>query len=891
MTGLFLAALVLRLPIVPTHPLRNENMASVCMGEPFREIKGVREFSGYVIAQPVGSPKPVGASVSAGRVVDRLSTAGLEVIKLPAGANESQFAAQLMTSGSYSFVDPDWICHPLGLPNDPMFGQQWHLVQSGLLGARGLVTGGSVTIAIVDTGVDVTHPDLQNRVPGYDAFADKAEVDGGDITDHVGHGTEVTGVACATGNNGIGVCGVGWNLPFMPVRVSNSPSGTARLDKIVRGITWAVAHGAKVVNVSMSGVETQSSLITGNLAWDSGTIVVWGAGNGGVDTRTLQPSLYDWDYDHVVVVGASDSSDQKASFSNYGRAVDVFAPGVDIVTTGLGGTFVTQSGTSLAAPIVSGILALQFTMNPLQSLDTAMFALQHGCLDVGGSPRPGESGFSAADYRPGNDERYGWGRVNAMEALQPSEIEYVVTAIPKLPGTTGSRGTAVNDRGDVAGVCLTSSGAHVPFLWTGGASAIAIPNLSGIPDTTDLMDINDNRTALLGMAGSTLAALWHADTGLTFFENPPTGFVTTVPLDLNNSDIAVGYIEGQLLTEPRRWQAGIADAAPFWDEWRVARSINKWGDIAGDGPTGWFVALADPNMDYRATAAGGNPTHMSDSGTVVSDAGLRSDYWLTNGYRYSLSAPTPGASLHLSGVNEFDEAVGYESGSTENAVVANLLLGSRRLADLVRSMPDWAQLIDARQINNAGEIVGTGIRTGNSRQRAFIARPSRVINLEHPIYLGALPPALVVEFRHADGQTSYGVSFTLDTLGSSSFDITVPAAVTGSFRLYLRATNILGDRYYGGPGPGWLGVLYPPPSVTTALPRDTRHIDFGRMVGSDIDSSNSVDIGDYAILATAYGSSLGDPHYLWSADINHDGSIDIGDLAILSQDFNKEGDD
>src|SRR5207237_949281 len=156
----------------------------------------------------------------------------------------------LMGTSAYQYVEPDWICYPQLTPNDPFFGSQWHHATIHSEKAWDVLTGSSsITIAITDTGVDHTHPDLMALlVPGYNAVDNLAETSGGQTNDVNGHGTHVAGDAAAAGNNGIGVSGVGWNFRIMPIRVSNVSGGGSSSSALSAGARWAADHGAKVIS-------------------------------------------------------------------------------------------------------------------------------------------------------------------------------------------------------------------------------------------------------------------------------------------------------------------------------------------------------------------------------------------------------------------------------------------------------------------------------------------------------------------------------------------------------------------------------------------------------------------------------------------------------------------
>ncbi len=205
-------------------------------------------------------------------------------------------------------------------------------------------------VAVVDSGVDPSQPDLQGAfVPGAD-FADSS----GSTADQYGHGTMVAGVIAARGNNGQGVAGACWTCLIMPVKVLDA-TGQGTSANVAAGIRWAAAHGANVINLSfvLSGPDSDvESAIA--YAHQQGAIVIAAAGNAGTGDPTYPAS-----YPFVVSVAATDSSDQLYGWSTHGSWVTLAAPGCTM-TTALGGGSATFCGTSAAAPLVSGLAALGY---------------------------------------------------------------------------------------------------------------------------------------------------------------------------------------------------------------------------------------------------------------------------------------------------------------------------------------------------------------------------------------------------------------------------------------------------------------------------------------------------------------------------------------------------
>jgi subtilisin family serine protease len=266
-------------------------------------------------------------------------------------------------------------------PNDPMLGRQWGLSQIKAAGAwsRGAL-GAGATIAIVDTGVDLNHPDLKDKLlPGVDMVTDETCTPG--AQDLNGHGTHVAGIAAASTNNGIGVAGTAPSANILPVRVLDS-TGSGTGEDIANGIKWAADHGAQVINLSL-GNDVPVIDVTGlgsavDYAWSRGAVIVAAAGNS-----TLPLCGFPAASTHAVCVAATDSSGFPSIYSNFPLRLDggvaVRAPGgegsgscdnSDIWSTywpGASGAdaeacppkgYEPLAGTSMATPFVSGIAAM-----------------------------------------------------------------------------------------------------------------------------------------------------------------------------------------------------------------------------------------------------------------------------------------------------------------------------------------------------------------------------------------------------------------------------------------------------------------------------------------------------------------------------------------------------
>ncbi len=361
--------------------------------------------------------------------VHSIAEIGLHLVRTEPG-NELHAIRRLQADPRVAFAEPNYIAHAVAVPSDPSYPHQYDMPLIGMERAWDATTGSaSVVTAVIDTGIDLAHPELRGRIanltgPGLPeadhvflsapapTCAPVTTPDDDGWTQHVAHGTHVAGTIAAesslAGAPAIGIAGIAPSTRLAPLKALDC-EGHGTFFDIERAITFAAAHRVNVINMSLGTVGDSSTCLAGlqaaiDLAYANGVFIAVAAGNSGNTDRSI-PAVCN----NVVGVGASNAQDVISGFSQRNSTVDLSAPGVDILSTLRTGP--TQhssgslSGTSMATPHVAGCAALLFAgadPNRPMTPDRIEQILRDTAVDLGS---------------PGRDDSYGSGRLDCGAAV------------------------------------------------------------------------------------------------------------------------------------------------------------------------------------------------------------------------------------------------------------------------------------------------------------------------------------------------------------------------------------------------------------------------------------------------------------------------------------------
>lgn len=418
-----------------------------------------------------------------GRVSAEMAELGVVVLDVPRG-KVAGVVADLQRLAIVEYAEPNFSASAFDTtPNDTRWAEQYGPARMQAPAAWDLSTGAnSITIAVVDTGVQSTHPEFAGRLVAGCDFVNRDTLP----EDDQGHGTHVAGIAAAAGNNGSGIAGISWGARIMALKALDA-NGSGTYQQIAQAIVYAADNGAKVVNLSLGGSEPSAVLEDAvNYAVAQGAVVVAAAGNSGTNSPNYPAA-----YAAAIAVAATDSSNVRASFSNYGSYVDLSAPGVSILSTFLSSAYSSKSGTSMAAPHVAGAAALLMGYsNAFTTPAQVRAALETSALDLGTS---------------GRDNYYGYGLVQLRSAMQFNAASALPTvtaaATVAAPGYVLARSDTCPARATYAWVDATG-GTRV-VLADDGAQTVALPftfRYGGVDYTQAV--VGSNGLLSFGIAGA-----------------------------------------------------------------------------------------------------------------------------------------------------------------------------------------------------------------------------------------------------------------------------------------------------------------------------------------------------------------------------------------------------
>lgn len=483
------------------------------------------------------------------RVTGNKSKGDTYVLNFSPANSISEVLRDYELSGLFEYVEPNYIGSSHGqsgvadiFPNDTYFSRQWGLYNDGSFSlspaendadidmelAWEIETGSSsITIAVLDGGLKLDHPDISERLwinsseinegvdddnNGYvdDFYGWDFVNDDDDPTDDNGHGANVAGIIGAESNNNLGYTGVDWNARIMVCKITDD-EGFGFYTWWSEAIYYAVNNGANVINMSVGGYSFSSLMRDAiDYAYDNGVTVVASAGND--DNSTFQ---YPAAYQNTIAVGSTDANDERTSpffwsstsGSSYGNHIDVVAPGNYIYGLNFQSNTNYNSywgGTSQASPIVAGLSALLLAQDPSRTPDDIRNIIRSTAEDQVGDP---------SEDTPGYDIYYGYGRVNAHQALQfilqPIEIAAIV--VPENSGTVS--GTGIYTFGQTAELVANPESGYEFVNWTEEGIEVST-------DPTYSFTVTENREFVANYRVLTSTSENLDKSGISIYPNP-----------------------------------------------------------------------------------------------------------------------------------------------------------------------------------------------------------------------------------------------------------------------------------------------------------------------------------------------------------------------------------
>lgn len=577
-----------------------------------------------------------------------------------------------------TYAEPNFIRKPLLTPNDAFYNKQWDLDTISLPQAWELTTGtpadgSQIVVAVVDTGVFLSHPDLSGQLlSGYDFVSQTDMSNDGDGIDNNSddpgdssqrglsswHGTHVAGTIGAASNNSTGVTGIAWGVKILPVRALGIGGGTTY--DILQGMYYAAgmdndsgtvpAQKADIINLSLGAYSSSSAEQAAvTEIYNNGVMIVAAAGNDATSRKTYPAA-----YEHVIAVSATTYADALASYSNYGTYIDIAAPGGDttqdldgdgagdgilstLVTDASGtrkATYKYYEGTSMAAPHVAGVLALMKAANPELTPAQADALIANGDL----SDDLGSSGW---------DNSFGYGRINALKA---------VTAALNLAGGNTELPVVLQSSPNQLTFGYASSDSLNFTLSNAGGGAPSITSMTNTADwlTVTASDINSNGfgtySASVNRTGLNDGS--YSDS-IEVATDDGTSLQINVSMTIGSSSTASGELTRQYVL--------IYDYTS--GDYVNGVMANNNGDYSIDVPDGTYVIYAGSDIDVdggicsEGETCGAYPTLSLPTGVTVSAA--------------SISNLDFNVAIQSASNNSFSQALSRQAVSSDNSTAVN----------------------------------------------------------------------------------------------------------------------------------------------------------------------------------------------------------------------------
>ena len=652
----------------------------------------VLKFNGFIAEL---FAKNVFSSVDA-IVEQKVDVLNAVIIKVPED-NLPEALVKLNNNLLVDYAEPNFMVSAFYTPNDPEFSSQSYLGSIQVPEAWDIAHGDGVVVAVLDTGMELSHPDLDGAnwinsgefgldeygldrqsngldddKNGYvDDWVGWNFVDGSNsIFDNHGHGTHVAGLIGARMDNNLGIAGVAPDVTIMPLKVLDA-SGQGSYTGVAEAITYAVDNGANIINLGFGGV-AQSDILKAAIdyAESHGVLVVAAAGNTGSNTL-----MYPASYPYVLSVGAVSSDLNWASFSTFGSEINLVSPGVGVYSTLLGGSYGLMSGTSMSSAQVSGVAALLASSPQFDTANKVRVALLGSVHDLGD---------------PGWDIYYGDGLVRALDALNfvPTGVPTPTFTPPPVdtpgPGAGGVNAMAIEQLWGTAQTCtygITAPGNSIDLAFN-NQSATCTGTFGNTPGSWVYTAIQD--TTLPSIVSTTLNIQFGATIGndtisLDVYDGvgwtPVTSFNTNTPFALYSYDVSaildtttkVNAAQVRLLGTNRQ---GAADNITFtMDEIRLDVT-----DVSNTPPVVNITAPANGSSFSQ-----GASITFTGTATDVEDGNLNASLQWTSsilgaigtGANFSTSSLSVGTHTITAQVTDSGGLTGNDSISVTITVVAN----------------------------------------------------------------------------------------------------------------------------------------------------------------------------------------------------------------------------